>query len=355
MKIDTKRVVCIIAFIAMMSIGCQQNTAKKPNANPSDKKQNVTPISYEETPQSQEQGQEQNLILTSEGERYVLDLRSIGFDGFHLSTIDQEKLRAWLHEIKVKVDKAPMNASLERYGEVIKPAMNGRMMDLQQIDEWLRDLGYYINQPIEIPFVEVSAPVNQSNLARVDEKVIGSYRTTFNGKNINRTTNIRLAAQAIDKLILMPGEVFSFNQVVGKRTPEKGYQSAPIIVKGEYSEGIGGGICQVSTTLYNSVNEAGLKIVSRYSHSKEVTYVPPGQDATVSWGGPDFQFQNTLQEPILLRVKVNSNSISVRTFTTPEAKVTQRIVPDPPAQVEQYKVNPNQPTHDLPKKQIITP
>ncbi|WP_052807149.1 VanW family protein [Risungbinella massiliensis] len=351
----TKRLVYMVALITMINIGCQQNTAKEPNSTPDYTEQNTPnarPIDYEEAPQ---QGQEQNLILTAEGERYVLDLQSIGFDGFHLSSIDQDKLKSWLRDVKEKVDQSPKNASLDRYGEDIKPATSGKMMDLQQIDEWLGDLGYYINQPLEIPFVEVPAAVNQRDLARVDQKLIGSYQTTFNGNNSNRTTNIKLSAKAIDKLILMPGEVFSFNQVVGERTAEKGYQSAPIIVKGEYSEGIGGGICQVSSTLYNSVNEAGLKIVNRYSHSKEVTYVPPGQDATVSWGGPDFQFQNTLQEPILLRVKVNSDSISVRTYTTPEAKVTQRTVPDPPKQVEQYKVNPDQPTHDLPQNQIIAP
>ena len=78
---------------------------------------------------------------------------------------------------------------------------------------------------------------------------------------------------------------------------------AKIIVRGEFSEGIGGGICQISSTLYNAVDRAGLKIVERYSHSRSVPYVPPGRDATVNWGGPDFSFKNNYNQPILIRAQ----------------------------------------------------
>lgn len=87
------------------------------------------------------------------------------------------------------------------------------------------------------------------------------------------------------------------------RTPDKGYMKAPVIVRGELSEGVGGGICQVSSTLFNAVDRAGLEIVQRYSHSRRVPYVPPGRDATVSWGGPDLRFQNKYNQPVLIRAK----------------------------------------------------
>ena len=140
-------------------------------------------------------------------------------------------------------------------------------------------------------------------LAEIKEKPIGHYVTYYNARNRNRSHNIRLAAAAINNTVLFPGETFSFNAVVGKRTKEKGYLQAPIIVRGELAEGIGGGICQVSSTLFNATDRAGLYIVKRYSHSRNVPYVRPGRDATVSWDGPDFVFQNRYNQPILIRAQ----------------------------------------------------
>src|SRR5690606_24482567 len=114
-------------------------------------------------------------------------------------------------------------------------------------------------------------------------KLIGQYVTYYNSRNKNRSHNISLAAKSINNYVLFPGEVFSFNKVVGQRTISKGYMRAKVIVRGEFSEGIGGGICQVSSTLYNAADHAGLKIMQRYSHSRSVPYVPPGRDATVNW------------------------------------------------------------------------
>ncbi|MCQ6512826.1 VanW family protein, partial [Vibrio parahaemolyticus] len=97
----------------------------------------------------------------------------------------------------------------------------------------------------------------------------GEYVTFFSSNNKERNNNIYLAANAINNYVLFPGETFSFNKVVGERSAGKGYLPATVIVKGEYSEDLGGGICQVSSTLFNAVDNAGLKVVKRYSHSKE--------------------------------------------------------------------------------------
>jgi len=223
-------------------------------------------------------------------------------------------------------------------------------MDLKTIEEdWLPHLSDYINEPQDIPLIEDKPRVTEADLQRVNQRRIGRYTTYFDASNVNRTTNIRLSADAINNLVLNPGESFSFNQVVGQRTAERGYKPATVIVSGEYSEGIGGGICQTSSTLYNSVDAAGLQVTARYSHSKEVTYVPSGRDATVSWGGPDFRFVNSLEKPILLRTYVGDGFITVSVYTTPDAQASPRQVPPAPRyQAKEVEVDPDKPSDETP-------
>ena len=139
---------------------------------------------------------------------------------------------------------------------------------------------------IEVPELNVYPKVDSELLSHIRTQRIGQYVTYFNSGNKSRTHNISLAAKAIDNHVVFPNETFSFNKVVGMRTPDKGYMKAPVIVRGELSEGVGGGICQVSSTLFNAVDRAGLEIVQRYSHSRRVPYVPPG--ATRRSAGADL-------------------------------------------------------------------
>ncbi|TCS92803.1 VanW family protein [Hazenella coriacea] len=261
-----------------------------------------------------------NLQLLLDDQKYELDLYQVGYNGQDLATVDEMKLRTWLDEVKKKVDQPAEDAKLKWFGKEITPEKSGRKMDVEAVEAWLSDLKLLVNKPQQIPMVPEEPLVTAEDLRQVDQKLMGKYRTTFDGGNTNRTTNIRLSSKAIDNLILMPGEEFSFNRVVGERTTARGYKSAGVIVKGEFSEGIGGGICQVSSTLFNSVDDAGLKITRVQHHSAEVTYVPPGRDATVSWGGPDFRFKNNLNKPVLIKVNVGSNAMTVSTYTAPNAK-----------------------------------
>jgi len=128
--------------------------------------------------------------------------------------------------------------------------------------------------------------------------LLATYSTTYNAGNYNRTTNIKLASAKIDGIVIMPGETFSYNSTVGQRTAAAGYKSAAVYLGGEVTTGIGGGICQVSSTLYNSVLLSNLEILERYNHGFNTGYVPAGRDATVSWGGPDFKFKNSRNYPI---------------------------------------------------------
>ena len=124
-----------------------------------------------------------------------------------------------------------------------------------------------------------------------DYEIIGTY-TTETTSNSVRNKNIRLACEALNGTIIRPGEEFSFNDVVGERTEAKGYGAAAAYNNGEVVQEIGGGVCQVSTTLYNAVLRSGLKTTKRQSHTFKPTYVTPGFDATISWGGPDYKFIN---------------------------------------------------------------
>ena len=178
-----------------------------------------------------------------------------------------------------------------------------------------------------MPELDIYPKVDSELLAHIQIQRIGQYVTYFNSNNKSRSHNISLAAKASDNHFVFPNETFSFNQVVGKRTRDKGYMRAPIIVRGEFSEGVGGGICQVSSTLFNAVDRAGLRIVQRYSHSRRVPYVPSGRDATVSWYGPDFRFQNKYNQPILIKAKVYGGSMVVTLYSSDVINYEPRKVP----------------------------
>lgn len=136
------------------------------------------------------------------------------------------------------------------------------------------------------------------------EMLYGSYYTTLLDRSAGRSQNVALSCQAINGLIVEPGEVFSFNEASGPRTAERGYKIAPVFVGKKVVPGRGGGVCQTSSTLYNCVLEAGLEVVERHPHSLPVAYVAAGRDATVSWGGADLKFRNNKEVPIKVLARV---------------------------------------------------
>lgn len=230
--------------------------------------------------------------------------------------IDQQKLHQLLERLDELVYEKPINATLDNNGKII-PGKAGVMLDRHKMMEKIHQFFYGTHSyEIEVPTKKAYPKVDSELMAEISVKQIGAYTTYFNNKNKERTHNIALAAKAIDNYVVFPGEKFSFNQVVGKRTKEKGYMRAPVIVRGELAEDIGGGICQVSSTLFNAVNLHGVEIVERYSHSRRVPYVPPGKDATVSWWGPDFVFKNKFSHPLLIKATTGNGKMSIRIFTS---------------------------------------
>ena len=140
--------------------------------------------------------------------------------------------------------------------------------------------------------------------------IIGTYMTKT-AENANRNENIRLACEAISGAKLSPGDIFSFWDLVGQTTSEKGYRVSGIFQNGRPAQGIGGGICQVSTTIYNVVLNTGLEVVERKPHSLPVDYVPRGRDATVSYPSVDFKFRNSTENDIYIMIDYINNELNV--------------------------------------------
>lgn len=164
---------------------------------------------------------------------------------------------------------------------------------------------------LDLPYREKVPRVTAEALGAVDT-VLGELTTSFTTSSSNRATNVTTAAKAINGTVLMPGETFSFNKVVGPRDADNGFRTAPVIVNGQLTPGMGGGICQVSSTLYNAVLRANLQIVSRSHHSLPVHYVPPGLDATVSYGAIDFRFRNASATPVVIETVIRGRTITAR-------------------------------------------
>lgn len=161
----------------------------------------------------------------------------------------------------------------------------------------------------ELPMQAAEARITKELVDSI-QVVVSSFSTTFSAGNRNRTHNIKLAADAISGVILMPGEEFSYNGTVGRRTAKSGYKLAGVYANGRHEVDIGGGICQVSTTLFNAVALADLEITNRLNHSMPVPYVSVGRDATVDYDRIDFKFRNSFDQPIAVSSEVIGGKIT---------------------------------------------
>lgn len=167
--------------------------------------------------------------------------------------------------------------------------------------------------------VRIPVTLTEPDLESVDGLFgdkLATKTTSLSGSNYNRINNVKLAAQHIDGVILEPGDSFSYNQTVGQRTKANGFLEAGAYANGQVVQEVGGGICQVSSTLYYCTLVSNLKITSRTNHYFTVGYIEPGMDATVSWGGPDFQFKNNRTFPIKIRAYVSNGSLTVEIWGT---------------------------------------
>lgn len=172
--------------------------------------------------------------------------------------------------------------------------------------------------------------------------LISEYKTEFNEKNLNRSINIKLASNKINNTIILPGEIFSYNEVVGNRTEEAGFKIATVYQGGKVVEGIGGGICQVSTTLYNATLYANLIIIERKSHLFLPSYISAGRDATVADEYIDFKFKNTRKYPIKIVSSANNGIIDIKIYGREENDECDVEIQSISLEIVPYKIIYNQ-------------
>lgn len=256
----------------------------------------------------------------------------------------EDAVTAQAAAVAEKWDKEAKNGSIDGYDAssgkfTFKDGENGLAVDQEKLisDMNAAIAGKQFDAVLEVSAAEVAPEYDRAAAAEQYETV--STFTTNTTANSKRNTNIRLACEAINGTILQVGEEFSFNDVVGERTEAKGYQAAAAYNNGEVVQEIGGGVCQVSTTLYNAVVRGGFKITTRRSHTYEPSYVTPGQDATVSYGGPDFKFLNNSSAAIGLKASYSNQVVTISVYAIPiledgvkyDLKSTKLKDIDPPA------------------------
>jgi vancomycin resistance protein YoaR len=178
---------------------------------------------------------------------------------------------------------------------------------------------------LEVPLMEAPKRLPDSELAKIND-VVSEYSTSFPRSQTSRNANLRLASERLDGVVLMPGEVFSFNETVGERTVRDGFRLAGVYRNGRHDVGIGGGICQVSGTLYNAILLSNAKIVQRRNHSMPVPYLSVGRDATVDWGKIDLQFQNSFDHPIAISSSFEPGKLTFRILGQKDPTLSVKIV-----------------------------
>lgn len=235
----------------------------------------------------------------------------------------------------------PADAILDEQTYDITPEVLGYGFDQEKLAEHLSTLNP--GDSTEYTCAFLPAAVSKASLeANLFQDVLAQVDTDH-VYNPNRTTNLTLAAKAIDGYIIRPGEVFSFNQIVGERTAEKGYKPAAIYVGEATEDGTGGGICQVASTIYYAALLADLEIVERTEHMYLVDYVPPGMDATIYWGSLDFKFRNNTDYPIRVDASVSGGQVHVTlvgTNTHPDYYIVMKYetISGPHYGQDKYKV-----------------
>ncbi len=231
---------------------------------------------------------------------------------------DENLLNEQLNAIAVQINQQPVNAycTLDSSGNVLKYAgIIGKKLDTEKIAASLKEPLTNLNIPrnIELTPEEIQPFITTEDVMSIDS-IIGQYSTGFYPGD--RGDNIEIAAYALNDKIVKPGWTFSFNNTVGERTYSAGYKNAGVIINGRPEVDVGGGVCQVSSTLYNAVLLAGLTPTVRTAHFFPSTYVAPGRDATVADGQIDFQFRNDLPHNVYLLAGTYGSTLTVYVLGT---------------------------------------
>ncbi|GAA0744573.1 VanW family protein [Clostridium oceanicum] len=250
-----------------------------------------------------------NIINKKETKKYKLSL-----------SYDKKYLREFLNYVEKKINRNYENAKINvSNGNInITDDKKGKKLDKDKLNKMLESK----IKSKSFSDINIKAPVNESeakitkNKLSVINKNVSNYTTNYGSiSSSERMNNIKIATDSINGTLLMPNDIFSFNKIVGPRTLKKGYKKAPVIVGTKAQPGLGGGICQVSSTLYNCILEANLKPVEREHHSIPSHYVELGRDATVNYGSIDLKFKNTLKYPIYIEGKTSNGNVNFNIYS----------------------------------------
>ena len=294
-----------------------------------------------------------NQIIQAIIERNVYEIEEGYVQGLTIPTEKVSAKKIDMEKIYSEIYCEPQNAYFEKDPYKIYPDVDG--IDLlisakdAQAEIEKEDKAEYI---FDLKITEADITIDELG-TEAFPYLISRFSTKYVASNINRSTNLQIAAEKINGKVLMPGEEFSFNKIVGKRTVEAGYKDAAIYADGGVVDGLAGGICQISSTLYNSVLLANLQITERRNHSFTTSYLPAGKDATVVWGTTDFRFINSRSYPIKLEASVKNGIAEFKIHgMQEEVEYEVRILPVRTQSIP-YKVTYQEDPTIVPGQQIV--
>ncbi|WP_296648058.1 VanW family protein, partial [Romboutsia sp. 13368] len=254
--------------------------------------------------------------------------KSLDLESFY----DESKLSKVIQNISnsINIDMTNAKVYISNSGNIsVSKATIGKELDIASTKEAIYDaINNKDYKTIDLK-VNIKEPKISTEAAQSVNSLLAEFSTKFSTNNENRVTNIKISADSTSDVLLMPGEEFSYNNQTGKRTKANGYQDAPVIVNGKLEQDVGGGVCQVSSTLFNSALYSGLDITSRQNHSLKSSYVSIGRDAMVSDGGSDFRFKNPYSHPIYIKNIVNDGVITSRIYGNASDKKNISIKVEP--------------------------
>ncbi len=257
------------------------------------------------------------------------------------------KAEEYMERLSATISRKPQDARFQVAATgliVIRPSAPGLQLDIPATAKAITAAAFSTGRRTARLVVRVAPPVRTTEIAKTMgiTSVVSSYTTTYGGTP-GRLNNVQLVARLIDGTLIKPGGTFSFNETTGERTAAKGFQEAPVIINGELQNGLGGGICQVSTTVFNAAFTGGLPITARTNHALYISHYPLGRDATVNYPDLDLRFTNDTDHWLLLRTFVGAGSLTVNLYGTP----VNRRVEETTAPLEQ--------TGPVPVKEIDDP
>ena len=259
---------------------------------------------------------------------HVLDLPRAGAAQLGITNFARD---SFLYRLRRSAERAPRNADFAptAHGVRLVPSRLGSTVEVAASGRALLRAALSPTHRVARLVTRSTTPKLTTAKARTlgITQIVGSYTTIYGGI-ANRIHNVQLVAHLIDHHYIAPGEEFSFNKTTGVRDASKGFLEAPVIINGELQTGLGGGVCQVSTTVFNAAYEAGLKITARTNHQLYISHYPTGRDATVNYPDTDLRFVNDTKHWLYLRTFVGSSSLTVNLYgTSPHRKVVTDTAP----------------------------